>query len=84
MDLQELGRRIDEIDSGIIDLYRQRMNIAEEIAKYKQTHGMPVYDPAREQQKLEGLPDDQAKLFALLFELSRKAQAKIIARGDDA
>jgi chorismate mutase/prephenate dehydratase len=84
MDLCELRRRIDEIDSGIINLYLQRMYIAEEIAKYKQARGMPVYDPAREQQKQEGLPDDQAELFALLFGLSRKAQAKIMTRGKDA
>lgn len=35
MDLQELRRKIDEIDSQIVSLYEQRMDISKEVAEYK-------------------------------------------------
>ncbi|MEO6847389.1 MAG: chorismate mutase [Chthoniobacterales bacterium] len=54
-DLTELRRKIDEIDSTLIDLLNQRAALALEVGKIKQTTGVPVYAPAREDQLLRGL-----------------------------
>jgi chorismate mutase/prephenate dehydratase len=86
MDLQQLRKQIDEIDHALIGLFYQRMDIAAQVAKYKQQNSLPVYDPVRERQKLDTLtqaapPDRQAyvaDLFALLFKLSRDEQERIM------
>jgi chorismate mutase/prephenate dehydratase len=86
MDLQKLREQIDEIDSELIELFLQRMDISAQIAQYKQKHGIAVYDPAREREILsrlsskakKGREDSVAALYSLLFELSRAEQEKIL------
>ncbi|MCL2243167.1 MAG: chorismate mutase [Treponema sp.] len=85
MDLQEFRRQIDNIDDDIIRLFQQRMDISAEIAQYKKQNNMPVYDPARERQKLFDLsgkdPGRSAyitALYSLIFELSRADQERIL------
>ena len=51
-DITELRAEIDAVDSQIIELFRQRMEISEGVAAYKQAVGKPIYDPERERQKL--------------------------------
>ena len=86
MDLQELRKKIDEIDNSLIDLFERRMALSAEIARYKQEHNLPVYDPVREREILEklagkvkgGRGESITALYSLLFELSRAEQEKII------
>ena len=86
MNLQELRKKIDEIDNSLIDLFQQRMDISAEIARYKLENNMPVYDPIRERDILENLSKKTKQrressiiaLYSLLFELSRSEQEKII------
>ena len=86
MDLQELRQKIDRIDNGLVDLFQQRMDVSVEIAQYKQANNLPIYDPARERQKLYDLSgivkeDRQAHftaLYSLLFDLSRSEQERIL------
>ena len=47
-DITELRAEIDAVDSQIIELFRQRMEISEGVAAYKQAVGKPIYDPERE------------------------------------
>ena len=42
MDLLDLRKRIDEIDSKLIPLFIERMGISKEVAEYKVKNGMPV------------------------------------------
>ena len=86
MNLQELRKKIDEIDNSLIDLFQQRMDISAEIARYKLENNMSVYDPIRERDILENLSKKTKQgressiiaLYSLLFELSRSEQEKII------
>ena len=88
MTLEELRARIDGIDAELIRLFSQRMDAAAEIAAYKKEHGLPVLDARRERDKLrqaeelapEELRDYTASLYALLFELSRGYQNRILGR----
>ena len=88
MMLEELRARIDGIDAELIRLFSQRMDAAAEIAAYKKEHGLPVLDARRERDKLrqaeelapEELRDYTASLYALLFELSRGYQNRILGR----
>ena len=52
MDLNDYRRQIDEIDTQLLALFAQRMEVAAGIAAYKKEHGLPVLDSGRERQKL--------------------------------
>jgi len=89
MELAELRMQIDAIDGELIRLFERRMEVAAEIAKYKQRNGLPVLDPEREKQKLvdltgkvkNGHEDYISALFSLLFEISRAEQQAIMKSG---
>ena len=49
MDLQKLRGQIDQVDRQLVALYRQRMEIVDQIGAYKRAHGLPVFDAEREQ-----------------------------------
>ena len=79
MDLTDYRKQIDAIDSQMVALFRQRMEIAAEFAAYKQANGLPVLDAARERQKLDSLcaqvPPELREcletLYTALFQASR-------------
>ena len=84
MELTELRQKIDGIDRELVRLFTQRMETAAEIGEYKKEHGLPIYVPAREREKLKDLAqmvppelkDDIQALYSILFELSRSYQEK--------
>ena len=86
MTLDELRREIDRIDGEMTRLFSERMAVSTKIAEYKKENGLPVFDPAREAQKLEdisaSLPEGQReyakRLYSLIFELSREEQEKLV------
>ena len=49
LDLNELRGRIDQVDSQLTALFLQRMEIVEQVARYKLERGMQVLQPDREQ-----------------------------------
>lgn len=83
MELKDYRKEIDAIDEELVRLFQERMDVAEKIAAYKKEKNLPIFQPAREQEKLiqiqemsrpEMVPYLQ-KVYALLFELSRSYQA---------
>ena len=52
MDLSVLREKIDFIDSQIVSLYEQRMDISKQVAEYKIGTGKKVFDKQREIEKL--------------------------------
>ena len=85
-DINEIRNRIDTIDNQILDLFKQRMDAAGEIASYKSEHKMPVLDRARERTILteaaDRVPEELASyaqvLMSLLMEASRARQSKVL------
>ena len=86
MSLRDYRARIDEVDEELLRLFRERMNISGEIARYKKEQGIPVQDAARESEKLaiiEEKAGDEMRpyahaLWSKLFEISRKYQESFI------
>lgn len=83
VDLAESRAKIDIIDSEIVRLFEERMEIAGDVAAYKQSTGKKVFDPEREETKLQNLRDmvegDFNKtgiedLFRQIMSISRKYQ----------
>jgi len=51
-DLPEVRKDLDSIDSQMIDLFLQRMKLADEVADYKAKNHLPILDREREREKL--------------------------------
>ena len=83
MELKELRREIDKIDTELIHLFCARMEIAAQIAEYKKANGLPILVPEREAEKLAQVADIAGpemanytqELFCILFQLSRNYQS---------
>ena len=48
MDLNEIRVRIDAVDNQLLKLFLERMELAEEVAAYKQAHNLPILNKERE------------------------------------
>ncbi len=53
MDILEYRQQINEIDDQIVALLEKRMDVAAGIGEEKRRKGLPAYDAAREQEKIE-------------------------------
>lgn len=53
LDLDELRRRIDEVDRRLIDALSERAKIVVDIGRAKRSDGTPIYAPHRERQVLD-------------------------------
>lgn len=88
MELTDYRKRLDEIDEDLLRLFTERMDIAAQIAVWKQENHMPVLNLRREKEKLRHieelsspeLSDDCFTLFSMLLELSRGRQNRILRR----
>lgn len=87
VDLAESRKKIDEIDREIVRLYEERMGVAADVAAYKRSTGKKVYDPEREDEKIQMLralaKDEFNKigvedLFRQIMSASRKYQYQIL------
>lgn len=84
MDLNELRLEIDKIDDQLVRLFVQRMDISAQIADYKKMNDLPIFVPAREEEKMRDVAKKAGRdmdvyarvLYDLLFELSRGYQSK--------
>ena len=88
MDLQVLRGRIDEIDSQIVQLYEDRMDVCKQVAEFKIETGKKVFDRKREQEKLETVKTlthndfnshGIEELFEQIMSMSRKLQYQLLA-----
>ena len=52
-ELEQARREIDEVDAALAELFERRMRAVVQVARYKQAHGIPIHDPAREDAVLQ-------------------------------
>jgi chorismate mutase len=52
LDLSQLRREIDRLDTEWVRLLAQRFEVTRQVGKYKRDHGLPPRDPSREEQQL--------------------------------
>ena len=88
MDLLEKARQtINEVDEEMARLFVRRMEATAEVAEYKQAHGLPIYDPTREEQVIRQgagrVEDDTFRAYYVNFirhnmELSKAYQSALM------
>lgn len=52
VDLNSFRSKMDEIDQALVKALIERMKLSQEIAQYKEIHGIPVRDEKREAELL--------------------------------
>ena len=85
--LQEARKTINEVDAQMAQLFVRRMQAAEMVAAYKQAHGMPILDAAREETVIrngaEQVEQDDLRGYYMDFmrdtmAISRRYQQKLL------
>ena len=86
MELNEIRKEIDAIDSEIVELYKKRVTLSANVAEYKRANNMPVLDSSRERALLnkvselsgEEFEEYTRTLYSTILDLSRSYQHKIL------
>ena len=89
MDIKDLREKLNKIDDTLSGAFKERMEVALEIARFKKENNMPVLDPGRERAVInrltEGCDDTIAAsmkiLYNTLFDLSRSYQHRYMMDG---
>jgi chorismate mutase / prephenate dehydratase len=91
VDLMESRKKIDEIDRQMVELFEKRMELAIDIAAYKKSVGKPIFDAAREEEKLAALKKLTGNefnqkaitdLFKQIMSMSRRLQYTLLENQD--
>ncbi|MCH5303834.1 MAG: chorismate mutase [Ruminococcus sp.] len=87
-DLSEIRKEINEIDSQIIELFKQRMSCAKDVGEYKKANNIPVLNEDRENEILDKVYEKGGEygsparlLYSNIMELSRALQHNIVGSG---
>lgn len=91
MDLSDYRVKLDQIDSEIVRLFSERMDISAQIAEYKKSNSLPIKDSGREREKLAAISEQTEEkyvryteaLYSLIFDLSRAYQRKLTGTDTD-
>lgn len=92
IDLTEIRTEIDRVDSQIVELFEERMELAGQVAESKRASGKAIYDKQREEQKLAALgalASDEFNrqsvqdLFSQIMAISRMRQYRILGDRDN-
>ncbi len=88
MDIKELRKNIDRIDSELVDLIKERMETAAKIGEYKKENGLPIYDAMRERELLDKVAGKAGEEFAnytrvlygTMMDVSKAYQRKLFCK----
>ena len=64
MELSEIRTRIDAVDDQLLKLFLERMELAEEVAAYKNEHHLPILNKQRERDRFLRSADGRRRLDA--------------------
>lgn len=88
MNLENLRQEIDILDSQLLALLQQRMQITAQVAEYKIANGLPVLNAAREQEILDRVAassrlygDGMKLVFSSIMDVSRANQHRLLGDG---
>ena len=88
MDIVDWRKKIDELDSRLVELLNERAQAACEIGKLKRNTSMPIYEPQREKTIFENvcrvnagpLPDGELRqVYERIIDVMRNIQKNQIA-----
>lgn len=85
MEISEIRSKLDQIDDRLLSLFLERMELAGEVAAYKESHGLPIFDSQREREILSKVSEKSGEmepyayyLFSALMKLSKSRQSTLL------
>ena len=87
-ELNAIRKEIDAIDDQLARLFEARLNLVLDVARYKDAHGLPVFDEARENIVLEkgknrienpDFKEDFAVWLRQLMDLAKKQERELLS-----
>jgi chorismate mutase-like protein len=90
MNISDWRQRMDEIDKKLVELLNERSRCALEVGRLKQAAGMPIYQPARENEVLSNAARNNRgpltnaairRLFERIIDEARSAE-RVAMRGE--
>ena len=70
-ELDNVRKKINNIDKEMASLFEERMNLAKEVAEYKMKFALPIFDAKREKEVIERnsqyISDDSIKEYYVRF-----------------
>jgi len=88
IDLTETRKKLNKLDKELIRILSKRMSLAEDVAKFKKVHDMPIRQPEREEEiiqskrklaeKLKLNPDFIEKILQIIMDEGSRLQEEII------
>lgn len=88
MELSDIRKEIDQIDAQLLPLLMARMDCAKKVAQVKRRTGVPVLNPAREQEILDRIVEKAGEyagtiriLYTMLLSESRGLQHALLGSG---
>lgn len=87
MNIEDLRKKIDGIDSEMCRLFAERMQVVTDIARYKKENNMVVYHPSRARAVLQNIskqlgPEFEGygrSLYRTIFDLSESYQTRMLS-----
>lgn len=87
MNIEDLRKKIDGIDSEMCRLFAERMQVVTDIARYKKENNMVVYHPSRARTVLQNIskqlgPEFEGygrSLYRTIFDLSESYQTRMLS-----
>ncbi len=92
MNLGELRKQLDDVDSKIVELFEKRMDLCKQVAEYKIETGKGVLDKERERQKILSVTSQAhndfnktglSELFEQIMAISRKLQYQLLLKNGE-
>lgn len=77
--LEQIRTHINLVDKQLVKLLDERMLLARDIADFKLTHSLPVFDAGRERQVLETIPEKYQSIWISMMDASKKEQERYIS-----
>jgi chorismate mutase len=83
--VEQMREQITEADRALIEAVNKRLRLVQQLWQYKERHGLPLHDPAREEWMLSYLTranrgplsaDGLAELYAQVLELTKRQSAQ--------
>lgn len=78
LDIIDLRTKISSIDSALLRLLDERMELARHVAEYKMERDLPIIDEVREREILEKIPEAYRQLWDMMMDVSKQQQFRYI------
>lgn len=82
-EIKLLRNEINKIDTELLKLLKQRIDISKKLGKIKKENGIPIFDPEREREIIDTYTENEdflnkryiEKFFQTLMDISKEVQS---------